>query len=87
MITETILAGFQTIVTAVLYLVPSLPQMSAGIQDATDFLVNSVNQTIGLISYIYTPAVTVFVFTILLAILLFDPIYNLILWVLHKVRG
>lgn len=87
MITETILAGFQTIVTAVLSLLPSLPPMASGIQDATEFLVNSVNQTIGLIAYIYTPVVTVFIFTVLLAILLFDPIYNLVLWILHKVRG
>ena len=87
MITETILAGFQTIVTAVLSLLPSLPQMATGIVDATDFLVSSVNQTIGLIAYIYTPVITVFVFTVLLAILLFDPVHNLVLWVLHKVRG
>ena len=87
MITESILNAFQSIVTFILSLLPNLPQMPSGISDASQGLVDSISQVIGVISYIYTPTMLVFVFTLLLAVLGFDLIYKFVLWVLHKVRG
>jgi len=87
MITEFILAGFQTVVQILLFLLPSIPQMPGGIQAAMDMIRGLIADTVGLIAYIYTPPVLVFVFTFIVAILSFDFIYRFVLWVLHKVRG
>jgi len=87
MIVEFILAGFQTIVNVLLFLVPNLPQMPQGIADALAYVSTAIQQMVGVIAYIYTPVVFVFIFTVILAILGFDFIYKFILWVLHKVKG
>ena len=87
MITEAILNAFQSVVTFILTLLPNIPAMPTGISDAANGLINSIAQVIGVISYIYTPVMLVFVFTLLLAVLGFDLIYKFVLWVLHKVRG
>jgi len=87
MITETILAGFQTIVTVVLSIIPSLPAMPTGIEDALNNIVDIINDVVGLIAYIYTPVFLLFIFAMFLAIIGFDFVYKFVLWVLHKVRG
>lgn len=87
MITEAILNGFQAVVQVLLFLLPNLPQMPVGIQSAMNMIVDLIGNTVGVISYIYTPVVLIFVFTLLLAILGFDFIYKFVMWVLHKVRG
>lgn len=87
MITEFILAGFQTVVQILLFLIPNIPSMPTGIADAMDMVVGMITSTVGVISYIYTPVVFIFIFTAVLAILGFDFIYKFVLWVLHKVKG
>jgi len=87
MITEFILAGFQTIVQVVLFIIPNIPQMPQGITDALLYVSTAIQQMVGVIAYIYTPVIFVFIFTAILAILGFDFIYKFVLWVLHKVKG
>jgi len=87
MITEFILSGFQTVVQSVLSLIPNLPAMSDAIWDGTTSIISTIHQAVGMIAYLYTPPIAVFVFTIILAILLFDPVYKLVMWILHKARG
>lgn len=87
MITEAILNGFYAVVTFVLGLLPSLPAMPETIANGSQAVVNAVSNTVGVISYIYTPTVLIFVFVVLVAILNFDAIYKLSLWIYHKVRG
>lgn len=87
MIVEFILSAFQSVVTILLYLLPNIPSMTQGIQDSLANIVSLINQTVGLIAYIYTPVIFIFVFLAIIAILSFDSIYRFVLWVLHKVRG
>jgi len=87
MIVEAILNGFQTVVSVLLSLLPALPQMSDTIAEGLNYIVDIITSTVGIIAYIYTPAVTIFLFTFLLAILTFDAVYKFVMWVLHKVRG
>lgn len=87
MITEFILAGFQTIVQILLFLIPNIPPMPQGIMDAMNYISTAIQQMVGVVAYIYTPVVFVFVMTAILAILGFDFIYKFVLWVLHKVKG
>lgn len=87
MITEAILNGFQAVVQILLFLLPNLPAMPSGIQSAMQMIVDLIGNTVGVISYIYTPIVLIFIFTFILAILGFDFIYKFVLWVLHKIRG
>lgn len=87
MITEFILSGFQTIVNILLFLIPNIPAMPAGIESALAYVSTAIQQMVGVIAYIYTPVVFVFIFTVILAILGFDFIYKFVLWVLHKVKG
>jgi len=87
MITEIILNGFQAIVQAALFLLPSIPQMPEGLQSAFDTIENTIGGVVGVIAYIYTPPVLLFLLTFVLAILGFEFIYKFVLWVLHKIRG
>jgi len=87
MITEAILNVFQFLIQGILFLLPNLPQMPGNIAGAMDSIVNTIGGTVGIISYIYTPPVFIFIFTFIVAILSFDSIYKLALWVLHKIRG
>lgn len=86
MITEFILAGFQTVVQILLWLIPNVPAMPSGIEAALTYVSTAIQQMVGVIAYIYTPVVFVFIFTAILAILGFDFIYKFVLWVLHKVK-
>lgn len=87
MITEFILRGFQTAVSLVLGILPDIPSMPENISSAMNFVVGLIGDTVGVIAYIYTPPVFVFIFAFFLAILGFDMIYKLALWILHKIRG
>lgn len=87
MITEAIMNGFQASVNIILAMLPPIPAMPSGVQSALDYIVDVIGQVVGVISYLYTPVVFVFVITAILAILSFDFIYKFVLWILHKIRG
>lgn len=87
MITEAIFNAFSIVIQTLLGLLPNIPNMPQPVTDSINTIIDLVGQTIGLISYIYTPIVLVFVFTLFIAVLFFDNIYKLVLWVYHKIRG
>lgn len=87
MIVEFILNAFYGFVTFIIGIFPSLPPMPIQIQQGTQVIIDLIGNTIGVISYIYTPFIFTTAFVLLLAILNFDVIYKLVLWVYHKVRG
>lgn len=87
MIIEGILTVFSFLLEFLLGLLPNLPSLPASITDGIDTLFDSVTGVIGLISYLYTPVLTIFVFTAVLVLLNFDNVYKLVLWFYHKVRG
>jgi len=87
MITETILQGFYGVVTFILGLLPDLPDVPDPVRDGADYFVDIISDTVGLISYLYTPTILVLIFTILIAVINFEIIYKFALWVYHKIRG
>lgn len=87
MITEAILNGFYGVVTFILGLLPNLPQMPTVIANGTQSFVQTVSDTVGVVSYLYTPPLLIFSFVLFVAVLNFDAIYKLSLWIYHKVRG
>lgn len=87
MITEAILNIFQTVVQALLFLLPNIPQISNDLLNGITAFTDTVVDVIGVISYLYTPAMLVFVITLFIAVLWFDNIYGFVLWLYHKVRG
>lgn len=87
MLVEFILGGFQTVVQILLFLIPNIPAMPTPIEEGLAYVSTVIQQMVGVIAYIYTPLVFVFIFTAILAILGFDFIYKFVLWVLHKVKG
>jgi len=87
MITTAILDALQSIASFLLGLLPNIPQMPDTIKDATNSIIDTIGSVVGVISYIYTPVIFLFVFGAILAILGFDAVYKLALWVYHKFRG
>jgi len=87
MITEGILNVFNSVIQFILNLLPSIPQMPSPIVVALNTIVSLISDTVGVISYIYTPVMLIFVFTLFIAVLAFDNIYKLAMWILHKIRG
>lgn len=87
MIIEAILNVFQGALTALLGLLPNLPDLSSGITSAVTGVVNSITDVIGVMAYLYTPPLLTTAFVILVAVINFDSIYKFILWVYHKIRA
>jgi len=87
MITETILQGFYSVITFILGLLPDLPDIPTEVQDAISGFTDIIGDVVGLISYLYTPTIFILVMTILIAVINFEVIYKLVLWVYHKIRG
>lgn len=87
MITESILSALSAVVTFVLGLLPSLPAFPPEVQSALNQFATVVGDVVGVISYLYTPTILILAFTILIAVINFEAIYKLALWVYHKLRG
>ena len=87
MITESILNAFNATVQFILSLLPNIPSFPTAVTDALDTIVQLISDTVGVIAYIYTPLILVFVFTLFVAVIAFDNIYKFVMWVLHKIRG
>lgn len=87
MITEFILGAFKGIVKFLFGWLPSIPSIPGTVIDGIDSFLDSVAGVVGVISYLYTPAVFTSIFLVLIAVLLFDPLHKFALWVWHKMRG
>jgi len=87
MITEAIIGAFKSVTVFILSIIPNLPQIPQNIQDATNSFINTISSVVGVISYLYTPVIFVLIFTILIAVINFEVIYKMAIWVYHKIRG
>ena len=66
---------------------PSLPPVPAAISDGGGAITDFIAQGMSVIQALLSPALTVAVFTIMIAILAFEHIYHGILWILRKIPG
>lgn len=87
MITEAILNVFRFTMDFLLSVVPSIPSFPSGILSSLTYLNTLVGSVVGFVAYLFTPTLTVFIFTSILVLLNFDNVYKLALWFWHKVRG
>jgi len=87
MIVEFILNAFYGFTTFVIGLFPSLPAMPQSIVVEANTVIALIGNGVGVISYLYTPVIFSIVFVLFVAVLNFDVIYKLVLWIYHKVRG
>ena len=87
MITESILDVFKGTVQFILNLLPNIPSFPDGILNGINYLQNIASGVMGLVSYLLTPPVVIFVFTAVIILLNFDNVYKLASWFWHKVRG
>ena len=87
MIIQALLDFFQGAIKFLLNILPNIPQMPSGIQAGLNGITTTIGQVTGVIAYIYTPVILIFVFTAIVAVLSFDSVYKLVLWIWHKIRG
>jgi len=87
MITEAILNVIRSTVEFLLGLLPNIPQFPAGVLDGVGTITSSVGSVMGIIAYVFTPALLLFGLTSALVLLNFDNIFKAVLFFLHKIRG
>lgn len=87
MIVEAIFNVFQSTLEFLLSWLPNIPSISSSIIAGINSFTSVVYEGVGVVAYLYTPAVLTFVFAAILAILYFDNIYGFVLWLYHKIRG
>jgi len=87
MILEAILNVFKNVITFLMSIFPSLPSFPDGILSSMDYVKNLITGSVGVISYLFTPVITIFIFTSILVIMNFDNVYKLVMWFMHKVRS
>lgn len=87
MISEFLLNLLQTTFNALFAVIPVIPPLPALVTNGLAFFTGIVGDTVGLISNLYSPPFFTAIVVLLLAVINFDLIYKLVLWVYHKVRG
>lgn len=87
MIVEFILGAFKGVIEFLFGWLPGLPSMSSEAFTGIDSFLGLIPGVVGVISYLYTPTIFIFIFSIIVALLIFDPAYAFFRWVWHKVRG
>jgi hypothetical protein len=76
-----VIGGFLKLVFGVL---PSIPPMPAWVDTSLDFFTTIILQGVGLVSYLYTPQLMIFLFTTLLVLINFEYVYHSVLWIVRK---
>jgi len=87
MIIEAFLGFVQGLFGFLFGWLPNIPNFPDGMVDGLSAFLSLLPQAIGLVAYLYTPAMFLFVFTLLIAVLAFDLIYGFAMWIWHKVKG
>lgn len=87
MIIEFILGGFKSVVEFMFGWLPSIPELPSVVIDGISWFNGSVAGVVGVVSWLYTPVFFGAIMMLMIAVLIFDPVYNLALWVWHKIRG
>jgi len=87
MITEFILSVLGAVPLLIFSILPDLPPFPSEITDGINDFVGMIGDVVGVISYLYTPTIFGIVLGLILAILTFEQVYHLALWVYKKIRG
>jgi hypothetical protein len=84
MIFTALLSVVTSVVVWILNLLPSLPDMPQEIVTAAEWMVSQLESVYGVLAAIYSPGLLSAIATSLIALLLFEQIYHLTMWVIRK---
>lgn len=84
MIAFVIVVGVALIIS-VFTLMPDLPATPQILIDSTNLLVSLISNFVGLYKYTMTPALALVSIVLSIAILAFEPIYKVSMWILRKI--
>jgi len=85
MIVEAIGNAIYALLITIFGWLPSLPPIPDAISSGGSFLVDLVDSGMGMLRYIYSPALVVAIFSLFIVLVAFDQIYWLVLWILRKI--
>lgn len=71
-------------ILAILAFVPDLPQAPEFLLSFSDLLTNILRDFSSIYRYIMSPMLALFSLTLIVALLTFEPIYHMIIWILKK---
>lgn len=84
MIVEFLMSVISALVQGVLGLIPSIPAMPGWVDTAADYLLNSLAGVVGILVYLYTSQLFLFVLTTFVVIIGFEHLYHLAMWIIRK---
>lgn len=84
MIVFVVVVGVALIIS-VFILMPDLPATPQILIDSTNLLVSLISNFVGLYKYMMTPALALVSIVLSIAILSFEPIYKVSMWILRKI--
>jgi len=73
------------LVKMILSILPDIPNVPENIQDMADYVIELIAETVGVIAYLYTPTLFIFIFTMLIILINFDTLYRLVMWIARKI--
>lgn len=86
MIFTALISGFIYFFVIIFSALPfNIPQMPTAISDGLQVIINQLHSVFSLLSYIYSPVFFTALIVIFSALIIFDPIYNFLFWVLRKI--
>lgn len=84
MIVQYILSAISAVIRFAFSILPNLPQAPTWLETTLDAFVSTIVSGIGIVSYIITPQIFIFVCLTSLLIINFEYVYHLVLWVIKK---
>lgn len=85
MIVQAIIALYFLAVKTVLDILPDVPATPQPVTDGADWVIDTVASVASVLQVVYTPALLTALIFCILALISFERIYYLILWVLKKI--
>jgi hypothetical protein len=85
MILEAIISALTGMLKLIFGIFPDLPDIPTAVSDGGDWAVDTIGGAMGFMTVLYSAPLLVAIVVLLVALLAFDQIYWLVLWVLKKI--
>jgi len=84
MILDTIFGGIASVLTALLGLIPDIPPMPEAVGNSAEYVLDISATGAGVAFSLFGSVMYYFVFTVAIALVVFEPAYHAFLWLLRK---
>lgn len=64
---------------------PTLPAIPSAVSSGGTWIIDTIGGVISILNFIYSPTLLAAIVVIAVALLAFDTVYNVIMWVIRKV--